>query len=87
MTITAVQPEGAVGQWDNVWTHTYNVTLNPSDGSFTGTGSVSGTIDGFSSTETITGQLDGDTPSASRRRATRTASCTRCPTRRSTTRR
>ena len=34
MTITAVQPEGAVGQWDNVWTHTYNVVLNPCDGSF-----------------------------------------------------
>jgi len=31
MTLTAVQPEGAVGQWQNVWTHTYNVTLNPCD--------------------------------------------------------
>ena len=40
MTITAVQPEGAVGQWTNVWTHTYNVTLNPCDGSFSGTGSL-----------------------------------------------
>ena len=29
MTITAVQPEGAVGQWTNVWTHTYNVDAEP----------------------------------------------------------
>ena len=42
MTITAVQPEGGSSQWTNVWTHTYNVTLNPCDGSFTGTGSVGG---------------------------------------------
>ena len=37
MTITAVQPEGEVGKWINVWTHTYDVTVN-SDGSFTGVG-------------------------------------------------
>ena len=47
MTITAVQPEGAVGQWTNVWTHTYNVTLNPCDSSFSGTGSITGTINGL----------------------------------------
>jgi hypothetical protein len=61
MTITAVQPEGAISQWGNVWTHTFNnVTLNPCDGSFEGTGSLSGTINGFYSNETITGQLNGD---------------------------
>ena len=60
MTLTAVQPEGAVGQWQNVWTHTYNVELNPCDGSFTGVGSLSGTINGFYSNETITGHLDGN---------------------------
>ena len=60
MTITAVQPEGAVGQWQNVWTHTYNVTLNPCDGSFSGTGSLSGTLSGPYSNETITGHLDGN---------------------------
>ena len=60
MTITAVQPEGAVGQWTNVWTHTYNVDVNPCDGSFSsGDGSLSGTINGFYSNETITGHLDG----------------------------
>jgi hypothetical protein len=60
MTITAVQPEGAVGQFQNVWTHIYNVTLNPCDGSFSGDGSVSGTINGFYSNETIAGHLDGN---------------------------
>ena len=65
MVITAVQPEGAVGQWDNVWTHTYNVTLNPCDGSFSGTGALSGTINGFYSNETINGHLDGNAVSFS----------------------
>jgi len=60
MTITAVQPEGAVGQWSNVWTHTYTATLNPCDGSFSGVGSLSGTINGPYSNETITGHLDGN---------------------------
>jgi hypothetical protein len=60
LTITAVQPEGAVGQWTNVWTHTYTVTLNPCDGSFSGVGSVHGTNDPFVDNETITGNVDGD---------------------------
>jgi hypothetical protein len=59
MTITAVQPKDAVGQWTDIWTHTYNVTLNPCDGSFTGTGSESGTGSGFLGNETITGHRDG----------------------------
>ena len=62
MTITAVQPKDTVGQFEDVWTHNYNVTVNPCDGSFTGTGSVSGTDIGRSlGTETITGTLNGDT--------------------------
>ena len=61
MTITAVQPEGAVGQWSNVWTHTYNVTLNPCDGSFSGDGSMVGTMNGpYNSPEKIAGHLDGN---------------------------
>ena len=68
MTITAVQPEDEYRQWDDVWTHTYNVTLNPCDGSFTGIGSQVGDINGPYGTQTITGNLDG-TPSASRQRA------------------
>jgi hypothetical protein len=63
-TITAVQPEGAVGQWQNVWTHTYNVTLNPCDNTFSGTGMMTGTQNGpVAGTETITGHLDGNTVS------------------------
>jgi subtilase family serine protease len=61
LTLTAVQPEGAVGQWQNVWTHTYTATLNPCDGSFSGTGSMTGTQNGpVAGTETITGQLVGN---------------------------
>ena len=61
MTITAVQPEGAVGQWVNVWTHTYNVTLNPCNNTFSGTGSMTGTQNGpVTGTETITGHLDAN---------------------------
>ena len=41
-TFTVTQPAGAVGQWDNVWTHDYEVTVNPCDGTFTGTGKVYG---------------------------------------------
>jgi hypothetical protein len=48
---------------DNVWTHTYNVTLNPCDGSFSGVGSQVGTISGPYGTQTVTGHLDGNTVS------------------------
>ena len=64
MTITAVQPEGAINQFGNVWTHTYNVTLNPCDGSFSGTGSFKGTIGGVQNdVETISGHIVGNTVS------------------------
>jgi len=42
VAITAVQPEGAVGQWTNVWTHTHTVTLNSRDGSLPGSGTLNG---------------------------------------------
>ncbi len=60
MTITAVQPKDTVGQFTDAWTHTYNVTVNPCDGSFSGTGSVSGTDYGLLGTETIAGTLNGN---------------------------
>ncbi len=63
MTITAVQPEGAVRPFDDVWTHTYNVTLNPCDGSFEGGGSVSGTLGGLLERRDDHGPRDGDTVS------------------------
>src|SRR6476646_589717 len=62
MTITAVQPKDAYGQWLDAWTHTYKVELNPCDNSFTGTGSAIGTgFDGLYTNETITGYFDGTT--------------------------
>ena len=56
-TFTVTQPAGAVGQWNNLWTHTYTVNVNPCDNSFTGTGNVSGQDQNgpFSAAETITG--------------------------------
>ena len=62
MTITAVQPKDSIGQWTNVWTHTYNVVLNPCDNTFTGTGQAVGTgSSGVYTDETITGHFDGTT--------------------------
>jgi hypothetical protein len=60
-TFTVTQPAGAVGQWDNVWTHSYNVTVNPCDGTFTGTGHVSGHDQNgqYSADETISGTFAG----------------------------
>ena len=65
MTLTAVQPEYTLGQWTTVWTHTYtDVVLNPCDGSFSGEGTLAGTLFGpYPGAETITGHLDGDTVS------------------------
>lgn len=61
-TFTVTQPAGQVGQWDNVWTHSYTVEFNnpctSSDSTvFTGTGHVSGRDQNgpFESDETITG--------------------------------
>ena len=36
-TFTAIQPADEYGQFGNVWTHDFTVTVNP-DGTFTGTG-------------------------------------------------
>ena len=59
---TVTQPAGQVGQWDNVWTHSYNVTVNPCDGTFTGTGTVSGHDQNgpYSASETISGTFAKD---------------------------
>lgn len=39
-TFTVTEPYGAVDQWANVWTHSYSVTVNPCDNTFTGTGTA-----------------------------------------------
>jgi hypothetical protein len=36
-TFTVLQPKDAVGQFDNVWRHEFSVTVNPCDGTFSGT--------------------------------------------------
>jgi hypothetical protein len=60
---TATQPANAYHQWDNVWTHDYTVTVQPS-GSFAGTGLQNGHDDSVTMVnwaETITGEfLDND---------------------------
>jgi hypothetical protein len=61
MTFTATQPKDVYGQWQDVWTHTYSVTLNPCDGSFVGGGTAVGTGVPFYTTEAITGNFDGAT--------------------------
>jgi hypothetical protein len=62
---TVTQPAGAVGQWDNVWTHAYKVTVNPCNGTFTGTGNVYGHDQNgpFSANETISGTFAKDSVS------------------------
>jgi hypothetical protein len=62
-TITAIQPYGEVGQFVNVWTHTYNVTLNPCDSTFTGTGVQTDNLNVFYANETITGSFNANTVS------------------------
>jgi hypothetical protein len=41
-TFTATEPAGVVGDWSNVWTHTFKVNVNPCDNTFTGTGVQTG---------------------------------------------
>jgi hypothetical protein len=60
-TFTAIQPYGAVGQWQNVWTHNFTVTVNPCDGTFTGTGKQYDNQGAFFADETVTGSFNGNT--------------------------
>jgi len=58
LTFTAKQPAGEGG----FWTHTYNVKLNPCDGSFVGQGSQTSPNTGpYPYNTTITGVTDGNT--------------------------
>ena len=58
-TFQVTEPAGAVNQWDTVWTHSYTITINPCDNSFTGTApaqvQTGGATEGTG--ETITGTL------------------------------
>lgn len=53
-------PEGQVGQWDHVWTHHFNVDLNPCTNTFSGTGDISSPRDPFRSNETVNGSFNRD---------------------------
>jgi hypothetical protein len=56
---TVTQPYGAVGQWQNLWTHNLTVTVNPCDGTFTGTGVQFDNNNNQAYTENVTGSFSG----------------------------
>jgi hypothetical protein len=58
-TFTVTQPYGAVGQWQNLWTHHFTVTVNPCDGTFTGTAKQYYPGGSFYADETVTGSFSG----------------------------
>jgi hypothetical protein len=58
-TFTVTQPLGQVGQWSHVWTHNYTVTVNPCDGTFTGTGKQYDDNGNFYADETVNGSFSG----------------------------
>jgi hypothetical protein len=63
-TFTVLQPRNAVGQYDDVWTHNYKITINPCDNTFSGTGDVTANNAGpVVWTESITGSFGGNTVS------------------------
>lgn len=63
-TFTVLQPKDTVGQYNDVWTHKYNVTINPCDGTFTGTGNVTANNDSSVAwTEHISGSFGDGTVS------------------------
>ena len=61
-TFTTTQPAGQFGQFDNVWTHNYNVKINPCDNTFSGTGIETGQDGNGPAThnETVTGTFNAD---------------------------
>jgi len=54
-TFTVTNPYAQAGQWNDVWTHNYTVTVNPEDGSFAGIGIQYDNNMEQTDTETITG--------------------------------
>jgi hypothetical protein len=63
-TFTVLQPKDTVGQFDNVWRHEFSVTVNPCDGTFSGTAPTF--ANGASSptwTENVTGSFGTGTVS------------------------
>jgi hypothetical protein len=60
-TFTVTEPAGAVDQWTSVWTHSYTVTVNPCDNTFTGAAPAQTGPGGITegTGETITGSFSG----------------------------
>ena len=56
---TALQPKDTTGQFTNVWKHDYTVIVN-SDGSFSGTGTVTDNGGSVTWTEDVTGSFNAD---------------------------
>src|SRR5262249_1992872 len=54
-TFTVTTPYTQAGQWNEVWTHDYTVTVDPADGSFAGIGIQYDDNMEQTDTETITG--------------------------------
>jgi len=54
-TFTATAPYMQAGEWNEVWTHNYTVTVDPEDGSFAGIGIQYDNNMEQTDTETITG--------------------------------
>src|SRR3954447_16501280 len=71
-TFTVTQPAGQVGQWLNLWTHDYKVTVNPCNGTFMGTGNVYGADQNgsYSAAETVSGSFAKDSVSLTAIRTT-----------------
>jgi hypothetical protein len=59
-TFTVTTPFEQAGQWNDVWTHNYTVTVNPKDGSFAGIGIQYDDNMEQTDTETITGTFAPD---------------------------
>ena len=63
-TFSVLQPRNTVGQYNDVWTHNYKVTINPCDNTFSGTGEVTANGSGpVVWTEDITGSFGAGTVS------------------------
>jgi hypothetical protein len=58
-TFTVTQPYGVVGQWQNLWTHNFQVTVNPCDGTFTGNGEQLDNNNHHAYTENVSGSFSG----------------------------
>ncbi len=63
-TFTVLQPKDTVGQFGNVWRHEFSVTVNPCDGTFSGTAPTYANDAAIPTwTENVTGSFGNDSVS------------------------